>query len=104
MVAENNQSTQPDSNAKRIRVAINGEKRIYLFVPQLDITTHELAEAMTMLQVAPMVAMRMIPPKAIDAIFNQFSEEVQRHFTIQPISSILVPQGVNGRKMSRISE
>ena len=87
-------SAEPSGNGKTVgrpAVVIVGKKRIYAYNPTSDINVQELAQAVILMQFAPLVLMRVAPPEVVDVTYEQFSEEVKRHFAVKEIGSIVVP-------------
>lgn len=87
------------NNAPVVRkhgLAMGGQKRMYLYDPQPDITVAELAEVVSFLPCGIMVVIQAIPPQAVDVVFDSMSEGAKRHFQVKELSSIVVPRGANG--------
>lgn len=86
-------STTENVQTKGPKYGVGGAKRQYTWEPAEDITTWELAQALTLLHVGPLIGLRIIPPQVADAVYESFPAEVQRHFQVHERSSILVAGG-----------
>jgi hypothetical protein len=93
---ENGEKTE-----KRPRCAAVGERVVYVWIPQKDITVHELAEAQEVLFFATGVALKMSPPSVVDEVFLGMSDGGRRHWrvTARPERHIVTAKGIEGLQL-----
>jgi len=78
------------------RCGARGEKCVYVFVPQPDITAHELALSLELLFFGIGVCMNASPPQACDIVYGNMEEGARRHWRVQKISEIAVAKKPSG--------
>jgi len=73
---------------RRPRPGLTGVRSVYVFEPMEDLTVGELAGVMELL----LAGISGAPPSAVDAIFQDLEDGVQRHFEVKGKPSIVVPR------------
>ena len=65
-------------------------KGTYFYIPASDITAAELSEVLELFFAGMGVAVRIVPPQAIDLIWNGLSAGAKRHFILEEKSPIVM--------------
>jgi len=99
-MSSSSQGTNPEGNGDQeqgqsrvLAVPIFGLKGRYAFIPSRDITAWELAQAMSLLLLAPISAVTKTTLPGADLVYDHLSEGVKRHFAACKLGQIVVPPG-----------
>ena len=74
------------------RCAAPGEKHVYVFVPQPEITADEMAASSELLMYGIAVAIKAAPRQACDILYAGMDAAVRRHWQVQDMSQIAAAQ------------
>jgi len=72
-------------------IGMLGTRAGYVYTPLDDITAAEMAQVAGMLQLWPMVAMRVVPQRMIDLAYERMTPGARRHFTVELRPAITIP-------------
>lgn len=87
----------PNIDQPKIQGGARGIKRLYVFIPKEDITAFELADAMRMINVGLLAAIRFANPAVCDVIWDQLSEGARRHFDATDLPQVAVAKQGPGK-------
>lgn len=76
---------------QRPHPAIRGLRFVYHYQPQPDLTVSEVSEVLELFMMGFAVAACGVPPRMVDLVFASLSDETQRHFAVEPLSNIVIP-------------
>ncbi len=88
----------------RPRCGAIGPKRMYIFVPQPDISVSELADALEILMFGMAGMLQAVPQDMVDHLYDGLSDGSKRHWQTRDMSEIAIakrhgglhlPPGVN---------
>lgn len=88
-----------ESNGKKAvphhRCAAMGSGKVYIFLPQEDITTFELALSMELVVHGIGVMVRGTTPDKCDELYSTMPPQTQRHWLVREVSQVVGVQRPN---------
>lgn len=88
-----NGSDEPTEKVVKIpAAAFPGARRHYVYIPQMDITVHELAIISGILLMVSFAAAGKVSHTVVDQALESAPAEVQRHFQASAIQNIILPK------------
>ncbi len=74
-----------------ILAGAKGVKNVYVFLPLADITAGDVSEVLNLVVLGVYVKVGMVPPKAVDDVYEQMTERGRRHIRVVESPKVLAP-------------